>query len=203
MPKKIYDKEEILDACLSVFARHGYEKTSTGMLAEASGISRALIFHHFKSKKELYLSLIDRCFEKGRNEMGFDNMFDQNNFFETKEYISTVKFKYYRENPDLYKVIMEAFYDTPEELKAEINAKYGELIYSRDKSLEDLFEKVPLREGVDRVLAFKLIKLTLDYFEDRYLSELSDNKDLNEMHLQSFIEERNKFLDMIRYGIQN
>jgi AcrR family transcriptional regulator len=58
MPKQLYDKEQILDDCLAVFARHGYEKTSTGMLAEAAGISRALIFHHFNSKKELYLSLL-------------------------------------------------------------------------------------------------------------------------------------------------
>lgn len=202
MPKKIYNKEEILDNCLAVFARNGYEKTSTVMLAEAAGISRALIFHHFKSKKDLYLSLIDRCFEKGSNEMGFGNLSEQEDFFGAKEYVSSVKFKYYKENPDLYKVIMEAFYDTPDELKEEIKEKFGGLIDNRDSALERLFDKVSLRDGVERKQAFNLIKLTLDYFEKKYLSEVVNNKDLDESHLQNFLKERNSFIDMIRHGIQ-
>lgn len=203
MPTKIYDKEQILDDCLAVFARHGYEKTSTVMLAETAGISRSLIFHHFKNKKELYLSLLDRCFEKGNIEMGFDKELELGDFFKAKEMISTIKHNYYRENPDLYRVIMEAFYNTPEELKAEIEARYGEMIDKKNKQLKQLFKKVPLREGVDREQAFNLIKVTLDYFESKYISELVDNKNMNENYLQSFIEERNSFLEMIRYGIQN
>lgn len=202
MPKKLYDKEEILDTCLSVFAEHGYDKTSTAMLAEASGISRSLIFHHFKSKKDLYLSLLDRCFEKGSMVMGFESVSEDENFFEVKDRISTIKFKYYKENPDLYKIIIEAFYNTPDELKLEIETKYGRLIEERDKVQERLFENVPLRESVDRKEAYKLIKLTLDYFENKYVSELVDNRELNECILENIIEERNSFINMIRYGIQ-
>lgn len=202
MPAKLYDKEQILDACLAVFARHGYEKTSTVMLAEAAGISRSLIFHHFKSKKDLYLSLLDRCFEKGSIEISFDNILEQGDFFEVKEKISNIKFNYYRKNPELYKVIIEAFYNTPEELKMEICEKYGKLINKRDEVMELLFEKVPLRKGVDRKQAFEIIKITLDYFENKYLSDLVEDKELNETYFQNFIEERNGFFDMIRYGIQ-
>ena len=202
MPKKLYDKEEILDTCLSVFAEQGYDKTSTTMLAEASGISRALIFHHFKSKKDLYLSLLDRCFEKGSMVIGFDSVSENQNFFEVKDRISIKKFKYYKENPNLYKVIVEAFYNTPDELKADIESKYGRLIEERDKMQEQLFENVPLRDNVDRKKAYKLIKLTLDYFENKYVSELADDKELNECILENLIEERNSFINMIRYGIQ-
>ncbi|MTI46845.1 MAG: TetR/AcrR family transcriptional regulator [Firmicutes bacterium] len=203
MPTQLYDKEQILDDCLAVFARYGYEKTSTVMLAKAAGISRSLIFHHFKSKKELYLSLLDRCFEKGSIEMGFSDMLDNDDFFEVKEKISNTKFNYYKKNPELYKVVMEAFYNTPEELKKEIKERYGGLVGKRDKLLEQLFNKIPLREGVDRKDAFKIIKITLDYFENKYLSDLLEDGDLDEGYLKNFIKERNSFLDMIRYGIQN
>lgn len=202
MPAKLYDKEQILDACLAVFARHGYEKTSTVMLAEAAGISRSLIFHHFKSKKDLYLSLLDRCFEKGSIEIDSDNILEQGDFFQVKEKISSIKFNYYRKNPELYKVIMEAFYNTPEELKMEIKEKYGKLIDKRNEVMEQLFEKIPLREGVDRKQAFEIIKLTLDYFENKYLSDLVEDENLNEAYFQNFIKERNGFFDIIRYGIQ-
>lgn len=202
MPKKLYNIEEILDTCLSVFAENGYEKTSTALLADASGISRTLIFHHFKSKKDLYLSLLDRCFEKGSKVITFDNIQDNKDFFEVKDRISTIKVNYYKENPDVYKVIMEAFYNTPDELKKDIDTKYGRLIEEREKVQERLFENVPLRENVDRKKAYKLIKLTLDYFENKYVSELVDDIELNECILENMIEERKSFLDMIRYGIQ-
>ncbi|MBM7868767.1 AcrR family transcriptional regulator [Clostridium pascui] len=202
MPAKLYDKEQILDACLVVFARYGYDKTSTVMLAEAAGISRSLIFHHFKSKKDLYLSLLDRCFEKGSIEIGFDNILGQGDFFEVKEKMSNIKFNYYRKNPELYKVIMEAFYNTPEELKMEIKEKYGKLIDKRNEVMEQLFEKIPLREGVYRKQAFEIIKLTLDYFENKYLSDLVEDENLNEAYFQNFVKERNGFFDIIRYGIQ-
>lgn len=202
MPLQLYDKESILDACFDVFAHHGYMNTSTTMLAEAAGISKALIFHHFKSKKELYLSVLDRCFEKGKIEMGFDALQKPQGFFEAKEKITIVKFNYYRRNPDLLKMVREAFYETPEELKLEIEEKYGDLISNKDKELKSLFENVSLRKGVDREQAFKLVMLALDYFEEKYLSDLDDNNDLDEAYLQSFLEERNNFLSMIRFGIE-
>jgi len=202
VPKQLYHKDRILDVCLSVFAKHGYDKTSTTMLAEAAGISRALIFHHFNSKKELYLSILDRCFEKGRVEMGFDNLLEHQDFFEAKEKLSIIKFDYYYKNPDLYNFIKEAFYGTPDELKVEIEEKYGKLIDDKDKVWKQLFEKVRLREGVNREEAFELIMLTLDYFDNKYLSGFADNENLEEMYLRSFLEERNNFLSMIRYGIQ-
>ena len=70
MPIQLYEKEQILEACLAVFAEHGYANTTTAMLAEAAGISKALIFHHFGSKKDLYLALVAQCIENGRAALG-------------------------------------------------------------------------------------------------------------------------------------
>jgi len=202
MPLQRYDKEKILDACLTVFASHGYANTSTSMLAEAAGISKALIFHHFKSKKELYLSILDRCFEKGRIEMGFDALFENHDFFAAKEKSSIIKFHYYKKNPDLMKIIIEAFYATPDELKPDIKDKYGKLLAENEKQWKRLFEKVPLKEGVDREQAFRLVMITLNYFDEKYLSDIANEDELDEKYLQSFLEERNSFLSMIRFGIE-
>lgn len=201
MPKKIYDKEQILDNCMEVFTNHGYENTSTIMLAEAAGISRTLIFHHFKGKKELYLQLLDRCFEKGKAEMGFDKLPEYEDFFEAKEKFSIIKFEYYKKNPVLYKFIIEAFYETPNELKQEIEDKYGELITNKNLMWEQLFKKVRLNKGIERNQAYQLVMLTLDYCDNKFLLNLEDDN-LDEVNLQKFIEERNSFLSMIRFGIE-
>ncbi|KPU45994.1 HTH-type transcriptional regulator RutR [Oxobacter pfennigii] len=202
MPLQLYDKEKILDACFDVFSRHGYVNTSTTMLAEAAGISKALIFHHFKSKKELYLSVLDRCIEKGRIEMGFDTLLEHQDFFEAKEKFSVIKFHYYKKNSGLMRIMQEAFYATPDELKMEIQDKYGVLLANNEKEWKRLFKKVPLRKGVDREQAFRLVMLTLDYFDDKFLLELDNNHDLEEAYLRNFLEERKNFLSMIRFGIE-
>ena len=202
MPKKLYDKEQILDACLEVFASHGYDNTSTGMLAEAAGISRTLIFHHFKGKKELYLLLLDRCFEKGKSEMGFDKLPEHEDFFKAKEKFSIIKFKYYKKNPILYKFVIKAFYEMPKELKFEIKEKYGTLIYNKNSMWEQLFKKVKLKEGIDCSKAFQLVMLTLDYCDNKYISKIEDDNNLDELYLEKFIEERNSFLSMVRNGIE-
>ena len=49
----------ILDAALQVFSRRGYHASSIDEIAQAAGISKALIYEHFESKHELHLSLID------------------------------------------------------------------------------------------------------------------------------------------------
>lgn len=198
----IYDKERILDACLSVFAQYGYEHTSTAALAKAAGVSKALVFHHFSSKKELYLSVLDRCFEKGRLEIELNSILEQDDFFEAREKFSILKFYFNKRNPEVYKLLLEAFYATPFEIRHEIEEKYGTMICKMDSIWSELFQKVQLKEGVDRKQAFELIMLTLDYFEKKYISESDEKNALDEKHLKRFLKERNSFLTMIRYGIQ-
>jgi AcrR family transcriptional regulator len=202
MPLQLYEKEKILDACFSAFAKDGYEHTSTAALAKAAGVSKALLFHHFGSKKELYLQALDRMFERGKAEMGFDKSTENENFFQLRERASIAKFEYYKRNPEMHTFIKEAFYNTPTELKPEIEQKYGALMARREREMELQFEKVPLRRGVNREQALRLVKLTLEYFEDRYLTEQAGRDDLDETYLQKFMEERNDFLSMLRYGIE-
>ena len=50
----------ILDAALEVFSKSGYHGASIDEIAQAAGISKALIYEHFPSKKDLHASLLER-----------------------------------------------------------------------------------------------------------------------------------------------
>ncbi|WP_220209080.1 TetR/AcrR family transcriptional regulator [Reticulibacter mediterranei] len=201
MPLKLYEKAHILEVCLGVFARHGYANTSTAMLAEASGISKALIFHHFESKKELYLRVVEQCLATGGAELGIDALPQAQDFFEARIQLSLRKFRYYQKHPDVSKVLREAFYATPPEVKADLAATSRVLIARQRIVWEQLFEKVPLKEGVDRREALELVMLTIEHFEQQYLSEFVDDAIVDEASFQRLFEKRNRFLAMIRSGI--
>jgi AcrR family transcriptional regulator len=51
-------REAILVAAEEVFARSGYHRASLDDIAQAAGISKALIYEHFASKRELHASLV-------------------------------------------------------------------------------------------------------------------------------------------------
>jgi AcrR family transcriptional regulator len=53
-------REVILDAALEVFARRGFHGSSIDEIAQAAGVSKALIYEHFPSKRELHVSLLER-----------------------------------------------------------------------------------------------------------------------------------------------
>jgi AcrR family transcriptional regulator len=56
-------REEILGAAMEEFARGGLDGTPTEAIARRVGISQPYLFRLFRTKKDLFLAVIDRCFE--------------------------------------------------------------------------------------------------------------------------------------------
>jgi AcrR family transcriptional regulator len=49
----------ILDASRDAFADTGYHETSLDAVAERAGVSKALLYEHFSSKRELYVAMLE------------------------------------------------------------------------------------------------------------------------------------------------
>ncbi|MGF9914144.1 TetR/AcrR family transcriptional regulator [Paenibacillus ehimensis] len=54
-------KEQIIEAALKVFSRRGIAGTKMSMIAAEAGISHGLLYHYFKSKDELFITLVQRA----------------------------------------------------------------------------------------------------------------------------------------------
>jgi len=52
-------RERILDAARSTFATSGYGATGMADVAAASGVTRAVLYDHFASRKALFLAVVD------------------------------------------------------------------------------------------------------------------------------------------------
>lgn len=62
-------RDELIDAAMRVFYRHGFHASGLESILEAGGISRMTLYNHFKSKDELILAALRRRDEIFRNRM--------------------------------------------------------------------------------------------------------------------------------------
>jgi len=56
-------QDRILDAAMRVFRRHGFRRSSIEQAAEAAGLTRQALYHHFSSKEALFRAVIERFYE--------------------------------------------------------------------------------------------------------------------------------------------
>ncbi len=55
-------RERILDAATSLFARHGFDGTSTARIAHGAGVPKGLLFYYFPAKTDILAALLDERF---------------------------------------------------------------------------------------------------------------------------------------------
>jgi len=56
---------QIMEAAKELFARQGFEGTTTRQIAARASVNEAIIFRHFRSKEDLYWAIIDHQCEAG------------------------------------------------------------------------------------------------------------------------------------------
>ena len=62
-PDRVQERrQQIMDAALNCFARKGYHKTTMDDIVAESGLSKGTLYWYFKSKDELFFSLINSFF---------------------------------------------------------------------------------------------------------------------------------------------
>lgn len=62
-PAQIDSNERILNAAEVLFAEKGFDAVSINDIAAAAEVCKANVFHHFKSKHDLYLAVVRRACE--------------------------------------------------------------------------------------------------------------------------------------------
>jgi AcrR family transcriptional regulator len=59
-------RRQLLDVALAAFASHGFHPTSMNDVAEAAGVTKPVLYQHFRSKRALYLELLEDVGERLR-----------------------------------------------------------------------------------------------------------------------------------------
>jgi TetR/AcrR family transcriptional regulator len=60
----IGSREKILEVAEALFARRGFSGVGLREVAETAGLGKSSLFHHFKSKAELYFAVLERVMQR-------------------------------------------------------------------------------------------------------------------------------------------
>ncbi|MGW8180415.1 MAG: TetR/AcrR family transcriptional regulator [bacterium] len=75
-PDRVQERrQQIMQAAMSCFARKGYHKTTMDDIVAESGLSKGTLYWYFKSKDELFFSLVNSFFLEVQQDM--DAIFEQ------------------------------------------------------------------------------------------------------------------------------
>ncbi len=53
-------REKLIEAAVGCFERHGFEETTTAMIASEAGVAVGTVYNYFTDKREIILELLDR-----------------------------------------------------------------------------------------------------------------------------------------------
>lgn len=160
----------IIDAALTCFGTNGYKKASISDIAAVAGISKALVFHYFSTKKALYLYLIDLCTRIILNELyeKFDNAVTD--FFDRIKLAASIEISVMKKHPAILSFLDSVYFENDDEVKANIKAI---LANSESESLRSkiAFEGTDISKFKDDIDP-KLVMKILNKLVDGYLSKM-------------------------------
>ena len=129
MNKKFYSLPEdrqlkIINAGFRVFSRNTYKKSPMQEIAGQAGISKALLFHYFHNKKELYLFLWDQACRITTRYLSEYQCYEPDDLFEMMERGMRAKIYLMKKYPEMTAFVVKAFYEKDPEICPAIQESY-------------------------------------------------------------------------------
>lgn len=193
-------RRKIIDFALEEFSRYGYSASSVNnMYHPEQGISKGLIYYHFASKEELFLTCVKECFDLLKDYIE-EHFVKESNAMTLEQYFTMyfeVRVKFFNEYPYYKKIYMGAVLAPPESLKEEIGQCKKELQEMNVTILENLLSRMPLRTSMDYKKVAGLFMQVFNFAELQHTAENEkESKDVLDLeHLNQQI------LDILFYGI--
>ncbi len=159
-------QETLINAALTAFGSNGYKKTSVSDIAVAAGISKAMVFHYFRTKKDLYFYLIGYCMNLITDEI--NRQFDSSitDFFDRIVQTTEIKIAVIKKHPATLSFLGSVYYENNGEVKDGIKARMSQTDTFRDRIAFEGMDYSKFKDDVDVGLVMKMLLRIAESFSN-------------------------------------
>lgn len=157
LPKE--KQQAILNAGYRVFSQNSYKHSPMSEIAAEAGISKSLLFHYFRNKKELYLFLWEKCTQVTLEYLEKYDCYEQEDFLKMMYLGIKAKAEIMRRYPDLGAFAIKAFYEKDPEISRTIQESYHRLLSGKADAALKKLNPAQFVEGLDISMMYKEMRL--------------------------------------------
>lgn len=160
-------RQSILNAGFRVFSRNSYKHSPMQEIADEAGISKALLFHYFRNKKDLYLYLLETGAQTTVEYLTKCGCYEQEDLFGAMYSGMKAKVEVMRRWPDMTVFVLKAYYEKDEEVRGEVQKVIAKYTDFRANSYLLNLNPDRFRPGLD----LKMMYLDMLWASEGYLWE--------------------------------
>lgn len=188
-------QELIRNSAMQEFGENTFKKTSADSIAKRAGVSKALLFHYFKDKRELYLYLfqyaIDQCMEIFNKHILKADYYGERDFFQTLEMGHKVKMDMVRRHPGLFRFVMRAYYERDSVLTPKLHKKLDDVLEQTTTDFLARMDLTRFKDGVDPRRVVRLLTLASE-------GMLAETGAYTAQEIDTLFAEYKAYADMLR-----
>ena len=175
--KKFDDKRQfILETALAVFSQYGFHGTTIEQIANSADISKTNLFYYFKSKEELYLTILENILNDWLAPIaGFDEVYDPKTAIEN--YIR-LKLELSRDQPQASRLFCLEIIQGAPILKNYLNGELKNIIKEKSKVIERWISQGKIKPVDPTQLIFTIWSTTQHYADFSVQVKAITGKDL-------------------------
>lgn len=147
----------IRNSAMEEFGASSYKKTSADSIAKRAGISKGLLFHYFKDKRELYLYIYDYVVDWLYNYMLKLYDFQERDFFKALEKGWDIKVEMAQKHPAIFQFAMRSYYERDGLLTDSLRQKFRKLTEDTTDLFLDKMDLSMFKEGVDPRMVIRML----------------------------------------------
>lgn len=164
-------QQRIINAAYKVFSENSYKKAPMSEIAYESGVSKALLFHYFTNKKELYMYLWTNAIERTRKAISEYKTLETDDFFEMLKRSLLSKCSLMRCYPHMYAFSLRAYYETVPEIKDFIQENFTDVSKASKMAVFEKMDVSVFRKDIDLKTMYDEILYAVDgYMLKKYRS---------------------------------
>lgn len=186
-------RDKILKAAIQEFGEKDYWVASTNTMCKNCNISKGIIFHHFKSKDELFLKCVEVTLKTLNTYIKTNYVKVEDNIEESVNNYFEVRRKFLIEYPTYGKIFNGATIKPPDHLKKEIQDLMVSLKQLNIKILTDLLKSESVKYDLTEEQVSQFI---LSYFEYILVMESDKTEEILQQQMM-------KVIKIIFWGVLN